>query len=176
MKNKMVIAMLATICWIPLIHAQEVTNQREYGACEIATEVDVFTEEETHEITCFVFRGLLEGKDISFNGGLSSNEEKSSFLIVIGINGNLPAHLTDTSGNVLMRIDQNEPEVITGAEIINGSGIAAINSVDAIKEFLKNVKAGTDRLAIRIGTTTEAMPLSSQTAAAIEDFLNRIQN
>jgi len=75
-----------------------------------------------------------------------------------------------------MRIDQNEPEVITGAEIINGSGIAAINSVDAIKEFLKNVKAGTDRLAIRIGTTTEAMPLSSQTAAAIEDFLNRIQN
>jgi len=179
--KKMLAAMLTGICWIPVIDAQEITNQREYGACKVETEVDAFTDEEKHRIECMSVRGLLDGKDISFVriiGGVSYSEGKSTLLILINSNDILSARQTETSGNLLVRIDQNEPETITDAEIVDGigSGVAVVNSSESIREFLENVKTGRDRIAIRIGTTTEAMPLSSQTTAAIEDVLNRSQN
>ncbi|MXX07236.1 MAG: hypothetical protein F4Z71_10810 [Gammaproteobacteria bacterium] len=180
---------------------ESLINDKEYGVvsdpviCSVSTEVDLFTEEEKHDITCLMREGLLENDSVHFSANIGETEEESVLIFLIGNSSNL----TSSNSDVFIRIDQNAPEIIEGTYI--SEGFSSCCSSNVIKDFLAKVKDGQQRLIIRISNgvfeVTEAMPLNSQgrvrsqgktlssngrtirvnsvTSAAIEDFLNRTE-
>ena len=183
MKSAIIIATALAICLLSTSNAQEIVDRKEYGNivgavyCRVETEIDIFTEEEKHNILCSASEGLIENKDISFSASISSFEDDSIlvFLIPIPASNLIP---DIDNGNMLIRVDQNRPELIANPYFPESPEFrpSVIQGSIAIKDFLAKVKEGKQRLAIRIGTVTEAMPLNNQTTAAIEDFLRRTEN
>ena len=150
--------------------------------CRVKTEVDLFTEEETHQINCNISEGLIEKNFISFSAIIGATEEESTMLIAIVARSN-GYEAFSINHDAFIKIDQTAPYIIKG---VNSEGFHIEPTTNEIKDFLTNVKNGKQRLVIRMqrednvfGITqeiTEAMPLNSQTTAAVEDFLNRTQN
>ena len=203
MKNlTLTAATTLTVCLLSTSNAQEIVNEYKYGLetdhvfCSVSTEVDLFTEEEKHNIHCMMLEGLLETDSVHFSASIGETEEKSVLIFIIGNSTNL----TNDNGDVFIRIDQNAPEIIE--RTFDSEGFRYCCSSSVIRDFLTKVHDGQQRLIIRMYNSgldvTEAVSLNSQgrvrtqgttlhsngrtirvnsvTSAAIEDFLNRTQN
>ena len=175
-----------TVCLLATSNAQEIVNEKEYGKydllgddhdfprCNVETEVDLFTDEETHKIGCI--SDELANPSVSSTAAISSNEDDSQMMIDVYE----PGTTIEIEENecFLIRIDQNPPEEINPDRIAYGYGW--IEKSNSIKNFLTKVKNGQQRLVVRIGAkrnSVREMPLQNgNVSAAIEDFLNRTEN
>ena len=124
---------------------------------------------------------------VIFSAEISPNEEDSSMTFEI-----VKPFITSSEigvGDILIRIDQNQPEIIDTTVYIpfDNMPVTSVHSIsfvqtsvkgsNAVKSFLAKVKDGSQRLILRFGDHTGQMSLhNGRVSAAIEDFLNRTQD
>ncbi len=157
-----VTTLAGSLAWADTSNSHEQKNTQQYGNCLVSTGVDMFTDEETYDVSCF-------GGETSPYLHIYFQSEHGLSLV---INAGVQAHFEATIP-VLIRVDKGElirrsahwlPESIKGnAHIFDDQAL--------IRHLLHDLARG-QKVHIQVGTERGSIPLNGANRA-IQDFRRR---
>ena len=137
-------------------------DSKKYGNCNVITGVDMFTDEETHYLSC---KGRT-AKGASINITYTS---RTGFMVVLSPGKDYQSHLDDHI-SVSIRVDKETP-LHSSAEWDGKSGDAYIHD-DQLARWLLDGLARGQRVAIQVGDKSGKVWMDSS-SKAIADFRQR---